>query len=246
MHIANDEFGPEMVLSVYDPKSGMNGFLVIDNTALGPGKGGIRMTPTVTQEEVARLARAMTWKNALAGLPFGGAKSGIVADDKKMSPAKKQELVRAFSRALKVVSPSRYIAAPDMNMGEKEMEWFVSENGDRKSATGKPKAMGGLPHELGSTGFGVYHATVVAAKQAGIDLRKARIAIEGFGNVGWFAAKHLSENGCMIVAVSDSKGLVHNEDGIDFKKLAKVKEQTALPLDVTLNLSDSTWTPTYW
>ncbi|MBN1896693.1 MAG: Glu/Leu/Phe/Val dehydrogenase [Candidatus Aenigmarchaeota archaeon] len=225
--IANDEFGPETVLTVYDPKTGMKGFTVIDNTTLGPGKGGIRMTPTVTVEEVARLARAMTLKNALAGLPFGGAKSGIVADDRKMTPKKKEELVKAFSRAISIVSPKKYIAAPDMNMAEKEIEWFVEANGYRRSATGKPKKMGGLPHELGSTGFGVYHATVVAAEHAGIDLSKSTVAIEGFGNVGWFVAKFLSERcGCRLVAVSDSRGVIYNADGIDFKKLADVKKKT--------------------
>src|SRR4030042_180351 len=96
--IKYDQYGPETVLQVYDPRSGMAGFVVIDNTALGPGKGGIRMTPTVTVEEVARLARTMTWKCALLDLPFGGAKSGIVADDRKISAAKKEEIVRAFAR----------------------------------------------------------------------------------------------------------------------------------------------------
>lgn len=222
----HDEFGPEIVLNVYNPCTGMKGFVVIDNTVLGPGKGGIRMTPTVTAEEVFRLARAMTWKNALAGLPFGGAKSGIVADDKKISAKKKEEIVRDFSRAVKILSPEKYIAAPDMNMAEEEMEWFVEENGDRKSATGKPKSMGGLPHELGSTGFGVYQSTLVAAEHLNLDLKKTTIAIEGFGNVGWFAAKFFSEHGCRIVAVSDSKGVIHNKDGLDFKKLAKVKKET--------------------
>ena len=89
-----DEFGPEKILEVYDPKSGMRGFLVIDNTKLGPGKGGIRMTPDVSREEVFGLARAMTFKNALADLPFGGAKSGIAADSKKISPQKKEEIIR--------------------------------------------------------------------------------------------------------------------------------------------------------
>ena len=91
--IQYDEFGPEKVLTVYDAKVGMTGFVVIDNTTFGPGKGGIRMTPTVSLEEVSRLARAMTLKCALANLPFGGAKSGIVADSKKISPKKKEDIV---------------------------------------------------------------------------------------------------------------------------------------------------------
>lgn len=224
--IEYDEFGPEKVLGVYDPKTGMRGFVVIDNTALGPGKGGIRMTPTVTVEEVFRLARTMTWKNALAGLPFGGAKSGIIANPKGISPAKKEAIVKAFAKALQVVSPCDYIAAPDMNMAEKEMRWYVEANGSRKSATGKPKKMGGLPHELGSTGFGVYHAALIAADKAGLDPAKATVAIEGFGNVGQFAAKYLSETGCRLVSVSDSRGVAHNHDGLDYARLMRVKEET--------------------
>jgi len=225
--IEYDEFGPEKILGVYDPKTGMRGFVVIDNTSLGPGKGGIRMTPTVGVEEVFRLARAMTLKNALAGLPFGGGKSGIIADAKAISPKKKEAIVKAFSRKLKSVCPDEYIAAPDMNMAEKEMAWFLEANGSRKAATGKPKSMGGLPHELGSTGFGVYHATMVAAESIGLDPSKATVAIEGFGNVGRFATKFLSETGCRIMAVSDSKGAVHSHGGgIDFKKLCEVKDRT--------------------
>ena len=93
-----DEWGPEKILQVYDPKTGMKGVLVIDNTTLGPGKGGIRMMSTVTTWEVFRLARTMTWKCALAKIPFGGAKSGIIADPKQMSEEKKIDLIRAFSR----------------------------------------------------------------------------------------------------------------------------------------------------
>ncbi|MBU0953627.1 MAG: Glu/Leu/Phe/Val dehydrogenase [Nanoarchaeota archaeon] len=220
-----DHVGPEKIFQVYNPKVGMRGFVVIDNTALGPGKGGIRMTPTVTVDEVAKLARAMTWKNSLAGLPFGGAKGGIIADDKSISPKKKQELVATFAKAIKAINPSLYIAGPDMNMAETEMKTFVEANGDPTAATGKPKAMGGLPHELGSTGFGVFHALKVAADFNNMDLAKCTVAIEGFGNVGWFAAKFLAEVGAKIIAVSDSRGVAYKKDGLDFKTLAKVKQE---------------------
>ena len=223
--VTYDRFGPEKILEVHDSKSGMHGILIIHNTALGPGKGGIRMTPTVSVDEVSRLARAMTWKCALAGLPFGGAKSGIVADDRKLTKEQKESIVRSFARAIKPVCPSLYVAAPDMNMAEEEMRWFAEENGDMKSCTGKPADMGGIPHELGSTGFGVYHAVVSAAKHAGIDIRKATFAVEGFGNVGVFAAKFLTEHGAKLVGVSDSKGLLFNESGIEFSKLEKVKTE---------------------
>lgn len=219
-----DEFGPERIVEVYNPRVGMRGFVVIDSLALGPAKGGIRMTPSVTKEEVARLARAMTWKCALADLPFGGGKSGIVADDRQISVKKKKEIVEAFSEALKMISPQMYVAAPDMNMGEEEMAWFAKKNGSMKSCTGKPKRMKGLPHELGSTAFGVFHATVIGAKHINLDLKKARIAIEGFGNVGWFAAKFFTEHGSKLVAVSDSRGVIYNKKGLDFEELANVKK----------------------
>ena len=222
-----DNFGPEKVMRVYDPKVGMRGIVVIDNTALGVSKGGIRMTPSVTKNEVALLARTMTWKNALAGIPFGGAKSGIVADDKKISKEEKLKIVRSFSKALKEICPSIYVAGPDMNMAQEEMRVFAETNGSMKACTGKPKEMGGLPHELGSTGFGVHRAMHVASERVGLELSSAKIGIEGFGNVGSFVAKFLKEHdNAKVVAVSDSKGAIYNDDGLDFEKLSKVKKET--------------------
>lgn len=218
-----DEWGPEKIVMVYDPKTGMKGFSVIDNTALGPAKGGIRLEPDVTIDEVRRLARAMTWKCSLAGLPFGGGKSGIVADPK--SPIK-QEIVAAFSRALKQEIPEQYVAAPDMNMAENEMRTFANANGSLNSVTGKPLDMKGLPHELGSTGWGVYHSIIVALSHLEMDVMDATVAIEGFGNVGQFTAKFLYEKGVKIVAVSDSKGGIYNADGLDVPKLIDVKNET--------------------
>ncbi len=227
-----DSLGPEKVLQVYDPKSGMKGFLVIDSTRLGPGKGGIRMTPTVSLEEVASLARAMTLKCALAELPFGGAKSGIIADDKKITKVKKEELVRAFSRSLKHLCPSEYVSAPDMNISEEEIRWFVEENGDHNSATGKPANMCvkpgekcGIPHEYGSTGCGVFHATEVAANHLKIPLKGAKYAVEGLGNVGSFVIEYMSKKEAVLVAVSDSKGCIYNPDGINPQQLFLVKKE---------------------
>jgi len=228
-----DDIGPEKIVQVYDPITGMRGFTIIDNTALGPAKGGIRMTPTVNIREVFRLARAMTLKNALAGLPFGGGKSGIVYD-KEADFAKKDAFIKSFARALKNLVPSEYIAGPDMNTTEKEMETFVKAHGDFNSATGKPidfcreikgRKVCGLPHELGSTGLGVSCATIVALKHAGIEVKGAKIAIEGFGNVGSFTFKHLEEAGCKIVAISDSKGCLYNENGLKFSEIEKVKNE---------------------
>ncbi len=228
-----DEWGPEKVLQVYDSHTGMKGILIIDNTALGPGKGGVRMTPTVNVEEVFRLARTMTWKCALAELPFGGAKSGIIANPKNISKEEKINLIKAFAIALKPLSPSQYIAAPDINTGKEEMAAYALANGSLRSCTGKPADLCigpcekcGIPHEYGSTGYGVFHATKLAAEHIGVKLKEGATAIDGFGNVGSFLAKYLSEFGAKIVAVSDSKGCIYNPDGLDYEKLKKVKEET--------------------
>ena len=227
-----DEFGPEKILEVHDAKTGMHGFVVIDNTSRGPAKGGIRMTSTVSIDEVAKLARTMTWKCALADLPFGGGKSGIISPP-KMTEQQKMEIMKSFAIALRPVCPSLYVAAPDMNTGEKEMAEFVIANGHMKSATGKPSDMCvapgehcGIPHEFGSTGWGVFHSTIVAIESEGLDTKKMTVAIEGYGNVGSFAARFLSEEGAKIIAVSDSKGTIYNENGLDVKKLEEVKKNT--------------------
>lgn len=223
--VKKDEFGPEYVIKVYDPSTRMEGFLVIDNTAIGVGKGGIRMTADVTEEEVGRLARTMTWKNALAGIPFGGAKAGMVWQGGTNEEKKKH--VQAFARALKPFLVKKYIAGPDVNSGEKEMQWFVEAVGEWRAATGKPanycmKIFGkegekcGIPHEFGSTGFGVAHATKVAAELAGIELKGATVSIHGFGNVGTFAFKYLTEMGAKVIAIADKSGAVHDPNGFDF------------------------------
>jgi glutamate dehydrogenase (NAD(P)+) len=229
-----DEWGPEKILQVYDPKTGMRGVLVIDNTTLGPGKGGIRMLPTVTTEEVFRLARTMTWKCALAKIPFGGAKSGIIADPKQITEENNLEIIRAFSRALKRVCPSLYVAAPDINTGEKEMAAFAQENGSMKSATGKPAHLCvkpgikcGIPHEYGSTALGVVQAAFTAANYVdNLDIDNASAAVEGFGNVGAFVVEYLTQIDVKVVSVSDSKGCIYNPDGIDYEKLLDVKTET--------------------
>jgi len=229
----SDDIGPEKVIEVYDASTGMKGFLVIDNTALGPAKGGIRMTPTVNVKEVFRLARAMTLKNALAGLPFGGGKSGIIYN-KDTDSDKKEDFLKAFAHSLKNLVPSEYIAGPDISSTEKDMEIFAKAHGNFNSATGKPlnfckvikgKKVCGLPHELGSTGLGVAHSTLIALKHAGIPVNGAKIAIEGFGNVGSFTFKNLEEAGAKIVAISDSKGCLYNEQGLNFKEIEKVKSE---------------------
>lgn len=223
--------GPEKILRIYDPQIDMEGFLVIDNTLAGPGKGGFRMTPEVTVEEVARLARAMTIKNILADVPFGGAKAGIVWKGDKDDLELKEKYVRSFARALRPFLGKEYISAPDVNVGEREIRWFVDEAGDWNAATGKPedlcvwrggKKTCGIPHELGSTGFGVAHSTRQAAEILGIDIQGARVAIHGFGNVAMFAYKFLSEMGAKIIAVANSKYALFDDEGLDRNFLDEV------------------------
>ena len=234
MSSAKDKFGPEYVIKIYDPKIGMEGFLVIDNLALGPGKGGIRMTPTVSKEEVFRLARTMTWKNALMEIPFGGAKAGIVWNG---GPDKlKKQFVQSFALSIKPFTPKRYIAGPDVSTGEKEMRWFVEATGNLRTATGKPanlciKPFGkteekcGIPHEFGSTGFGVAHAALVAAELKGINIKNATVAIDGFGNVGSFALEFLQKFGANVVAIADSRGTAFSKQGFSKTKVLKLKSK---------------------
>jgi len=229
-----DQFGPELVIKVWNPKLGMEGFLVIDNTVLGPGKGGIRMTPNVTVDEVFRLARTMTFKNALAEIPFGGAKAGIVWPPfAKASGGKrgdlgqlKKEYIQSFAKAISLLTPKKYIAGPDVNTGEMEMQYFAEATGKWNSATGKPsnycmRVFGkpgeicGIPHEFGSTGFGVAHSTAVAVELKGLDVKNITVAIHGFGNVGTFTYKYLTDMGAKVVAVADSSSAIFDKKGFE-------------------------------
>lgn len=225
-----DKWGPEEVIQVYDPEIDMQGILVIDNTLLGPGKGGIRISPTVTPLEVFRLARAMTWKCSLADIPFGGAKAGVRANPFEIDKIK---FIKSFAKRISPFVPGRYIAAPDMNVGEKEMAAFVEEIGDLQAATGKPKRLGGIPHELGTTGFGVGVALETGLKIihefVGLpeNVSDTRVAIQGFGNVGLGIAKYLFNKGARIVAINDYWGGIYNSRGIDINNASKYSYATS-------------------
>jgi len=228
-----DEWGPEKVLQVYDPDTGMKGVLVIDNTATGPGKGGIRFTESVTPLEVFRLARTMTWKCAAAGLPFGGAKGGIIADPNKVD---RVAWMKSFAKMIRPYCPSQYIAATDVGTTELDMAVFAHEIGDMRACTGKPVEVGGIPHELGTTGYGVSVALKVAlellqdpknstadnntsSKKEQRD-KETRVTIQGFGNVGSFTARFLDELvGIKIVGVSDVSGFIYDKDGLNIPRL---------------------------
>ena len=219
-----DKWGPEKVIRVYDPDIGMEGILCIDNTALGPGKGGMRIRAGVTPTEVFELARTMTWKCALADLPFGGAKGGINADPYTIDKIK---YMKSYARSISVFCPNQWVSAPDMNVGEREIEAFVEEIGDLKAATGKPEKLGGIPHELGTTGFGIgvsIETTLEVLSQVvpiQDSLQGLKVAIQGFGNVGSELAKYLANNGAKVVGLSDFWGAVYNPEGIDMAKALK-------------------------
>ncbi len=242
-----DEWGPEKVLQVYDPDTGMKGVLVIDNTSTGPGKGGIRFAESVTPTEVFRLARTMTWKCASAGLPFGGAKGGIIANPSKVNQV---EWVKSFAKMIRPYCPSQYIAATDVGTTELDMAVFAHEIGDMRACTGKPQELGGIPHELGTTGYGVSVALRTTIdflndiKRKGLkasnpffDLthsldRKTndiKVVIQGFGNVGSFTAKFLNDLDIKVVGVSDVSGFVFDDNGLDIPHLmSDMKDKSKL------------------
>jgi glutamate dehydrogenase (NAD(P)+) len=222
-----DEWGPEKVLQVYDPDTGMKGVLVVDNTSTGPGKGGIRFAQSVTPLEIFRLARTMTWKCAAAGLPFGGAKGGIIADPNIVD---RVSWMKSFAKMIRPYCPSQYIAATDVGTTELDMAIFAHEIGDMRACTGKPSELGGIPHELGTTGYGVSIALQTALNILK-DLKimqvpqksQTRVVIQGFGNVGSFAARFLDQNGIKVVGVSDVSGFIYSKDenGLNIPKLMK-------------------------
>jgi glutamate dehydrogenase (NAD(P)+) len=216
-----DEWGPEKVICVSDARTGMKGVLVIDNTARGMGKGGTRMSPTVTVEEIARLARVMTWKWAMVDVFFGGAKAGIVADP--TSPAK-EEILRAWAWALRKHIPSDYVVGLDMGLEERDAAVVQDILGDRGAAVGSPQELGGVPYdELGLTGFGVAESADAAMEHLGRSLSGARVAIQGFGAVGHAAAKRFVELGAEVVAVSSARGARYHADGLNVDELLKLR-----------------------
>jgi len=212
-----DELGPVAVHFLRLP-SGAEGIVVVDNLALGPAIGGVRLNPAVTVAEVARLARAMTIKNAVAGLAHGGGKAGIRAA-RPPTPADRQSLLRAFAQAIRDLTD--YIPGPDMGTDETAMAWIRDEMG---RAVGLPAVLGGIPlDEIGATGYGLAVCAQQLADAGRLDLAGARVAVQGFGAVGAHAALQLVQRGARVVAVSDSTGAVHAPDGLDVPALVAFK-----------------------
>ena len=215
-----DDLGPEKIIQINKPRAGLEAIVVVDNVAAGPSIGGIRLTSDITVDECVRLARAMTLKNAAAGLPHGGGKA-MIAGDPSMPEAEKSLLVRAFAQSITDVSD--YIPGPDMGTNETCMAWILDET---SRAVGLPRVLGGIPlDEIGATGHGLVVAIETAEAHSGVKIDGARIAIQGFGAVGLHAARILSQKGARIVAASDSAGSVSHPVGLNFDTLAIIKSK---------------------
>ncbi|TGE05523.1 Glu/Leu/Phe/Val family dehydrogenase [Hymenobacter fodinae] len=206
------------------------GYRVVHNTILGPSKGGIRYDKNVHLDEVKALAAWMTWKCAVVDLPYGGAKGGIICDPTTMSAGEIERLTRGYTMAMKdVFGPDRDIPAPDMGTGPREMAWLMDEFSKTVGATspavvtGKPLVMGGSLGRTEATGRGVMVSALAAMKKLGMDPMQASAAVQGFGNVGSWAAKLLSEQGVKIKCISDVSGAYWNENGINIDEAVAYK-----------------------
>ncbi|HBG27806.1 MAG: hypothetical protein A2Y10_04325 [Planctomycetes bacterium GWF2_41_51] len=216
-------------------KLSFKAFIVRHNDAMGPAKGGIRMNHNVTAEDITGLAMEMTWKTSLIGVPFGGGKSGICVDAASLSAADKEAVLRSFTRAARRhIGPEIYIPAPDMGTNEIDMghirDCIAYSSGtsitDGCFVTGKPVILGGIVGRREATGKGVVYSILAACKNLGIDIANARVAVQGFGNVGSVAAFEIARCGAKVVAISDIEGGLLNTNGIDMAKLAAHISQT--------------------
>jgi len=202
------------------------GYRVQYNITLGPAKGGIRYHPDVSLDEVTALAAWMTWKCAVAHIPFGGGKGGIVCDPTKMSRRELEALTRRYvAEIIDLIGPEKDVPAPDVNTNDQVMAWVMDTYsmhvGHTATAvvTGKPIEMGGSLGRREATGRGVMIVTREAARHLGVDIQRATVAVQGFGNVGSVSADLLAKIGAKIVAVTDWKGGVYNPKGLDVARL---------------------------
>jgi glutamate dehydrogenase/leucine dehydrogenase len=214
------------------------GYRVQHDYSRGPAKGGIRYHPDVTLEEVKALASWMTWKCAVVSIPFGGAKGGVRCNPKEMSRAEIERLTRRYaSEILIIIGPDKDIPAPDVYTDARVMAWIMDTYSVAHGhsvpgvVTGKPISLGGTLGRKEATGRGCVFTTIEAAKILKMDLTKATVAVQGFGNVGYSAAQIFHESGAKVIAVSDSKGGIFNPRGLDPKKVLEAKEKGTSVLD---------------
>ncbi|HEY8235054.1 MAG TPA: Glu/Leu/Phe/Val dehydrogenase [Gaiellaceae bacterium] len=211
----------------------LEGYRVTHNIARGPSKGGIRYHPDVELDEVKALAMWMTWKCALMGIPFGGAKGGIRVDPKKLSPAELQRMTRRYtSEIINEIGPEKDIPAPDVGTNASVMAWIFDTYSMNKGhsvlgvVTGKPLNVGGSLGRLEATAHGALYCIQEAVRKREMRMADLRVAVQGFGNVGSFLAKFLAEQGATVIAVSDSRGGIYNEAGLDMAAVLAHKQET--------------------
>ncbi len=207
------------------------GYRVIHSTILGPSKGGIRFDPHVNIDEVKALAAWMTWKCAVVDIPYGGAKGGVACNPRQMSAGEVERLMRAYTLAMvDIFGADKDIPAPDMGTGPREMAWLMDEYSRTQGmtvnavVTGKPIVLGGSLGRTEATGRGVMISTLAAMEKLKINPYKATAAVQGFGNVGSWAARLLEERGLKVLAVSDISGAYYNEDGLNIEKALKYRD----------------------
>ncbi len=232
---------PKRVLTVSLPVKMDNGEIRVftgfrsqHNDARGPYKGGIRYHPQVTVDEVKALSMWMTWKCAVADIPYGGGKGGIICNPKEMSTGELERLTRRYAYAIAdIIGPHTDIPAPDVYTGGKEMAWIMDTYSALKGnfvqpevITGKPIAIGGSLGRNEATGRGLAFTVREAAKKLKINMKSATVAVQGFGNAGQFASQLVEEQGATVIAASDSKGGVFNKAGMKVEALRKHKEKT--------------------
>ena len=210
------------------------GFRSQHNDARGPCKGGIRYHPGVTIDEVKALSMWMTWKCAIANIPYGGGKGGIICNPKEMSEDEKERMTRRFAYLIAdIIGPKTDIPAPDVYTRPQEMAWIMDTYSALKGGyvqpeiiTGKPIPVGGSLGRNEATGRGLAYTVREAAKKQNIDMKQSTVVVQGFGNAGQFAAKLIEEQGARLISVSDTKGAIYKQDGINVNALIKHKQET--------------------
>lgn len=210
------------------------GHRVQHNTARGPAKGGIRYHPNVTLDEVRALASWMTWKCAVVGIPFGGGKGGVICNPKEMTMGELESLTRRFATEMApFIGTERDIPAPDVYTNPQVMAWIMDTYSMMKGytvtgvVTGKPLSVGGSQGRMEATGRGCVYTVAEAAQHLDLDLQGARAVIQGYGNAGSVAARLLNEDhGCKVIATSDSRGAIYNENGLPLNALTEFKQKT--------------------